>query len=85
MRIHRYVRAAGLGCGCLVLVLLGLVAVVFLILQRVPKNYPAAALDAQGLRGSPEFRRRGQPYSICPALAMISLTQTQTDNRRQGS
>ena len=33
-RGHRYVKAAGCGCCCLVLALLGLVTVVFLILQR---------------------------------------------------
>ena len=43
MRSRRYVRAAGWGCCCLVLVLVGLVAVVFLILQRVPRTYPAVS------------------------------------------
>ncbi len=32
-----------------------------------------AALDAQAMRGSPEFRRRGQPYSIGPALDVVSF------------
>jgi hypothetical protein len=32
-----------------------------------------AALDAQAMRGSSEFRRRGQPYSIGPALDVVSF------------
>jgi hypothetical protein len=32
-----------------------------------------AALDAPAMRGSPEFRRRGQPYSIGPALNVVSF------------
>lgn len=31
------------------------------------------ALDAQAMRGSPEFRKRGQPYSIGPALNVVSF------------
>jgi len=31
------------------------------------------ALDAQALRGSPEFRKRGEPYSIGPALDVVSF------------
>jgi len=31
------------------------------------------ALDAQAMRGSPEYRKRGQPYSIGPALDVISF------------
>jgi len=32
-----------------------------------------AALDALAMRGSPEFRKRGQPYSIGPALDVVSF------------
>jgi hypothetical protein len=32
-----------------------------------------AALDAPAMRGSPEFRKRGQPYSIGPALDVVSF------------
>jgi hypothetical protein len=32
-----------------------------------------AALDAQAMHGSPEFRKRGQPYSIGPALDVVSF------------
>jgi hypothetical protein len=32
-----------------------------------------AALDARAMRGSPEFRQRGQPYSIGPALDVVSF------------
>lgn len=42
-RSHRYVKAAGCGCCCLVLALLGLLAGVFIFLQHVPKTYPAVA------------------------------------------
>ncbi len=39
-------------------------------------NAPAwieAALDAPAMRGSPEFRGRGEPYSIGPALDVVSF------------
>ena len=32
-----------------------------------------SALDAPAMRGSPEFRRRGQPYSIGPVLDVVSF------------
>ena len=32
-----------------------------------------AALDAQGMKGSPEFRTRGKPYSIGPSLDVVSF------------
>ena len=39
MRSRGYLKAAGWGCGCLILVFLGLVCVLFIILQRVPGSY----------------------------------------------
>jgi hypothetical protein len=43
MRRSGCLKPAKWGCGCLALVLLGLVAAVFVFLNRVPKTYPSAA------------------------------------------
>jgi hypothetical protein len=43
MRRSGCLKPAKWGCGCLALVLLGLVAAVFVFLNRVPKTYPPAA------------------------------------------
>src|ERR1019366_8921180 len=43
MRCRGCLKPVKWGCGCLSLVLLGLVVAVFVFLNRVPKTYPPAA------------------------------------------